>query len=173
MHRTWGGCRIKIVPSWERAAEGHISLLSRENLDEGLLHRFEFVLQFPSGGGRSGESALVSSEWCYWYTILTTFTLKGNQKKLRRQDICNYINDWECYEIDFYHCLAGYFSARGGTLKNANFLLPHPLKGSGAAAKMTRILQDLSSKIPSIPSNIDGTSRGYSNNGSLCNVSFM
>ena len=70
-------------------------------LNEGLLHRFDFILQFSSGGGRSGESALVSSNGCYWDTILTTFTLNWNQKKLRRQDICNYINDWEYYEIDF------------------------------------------------------------------------
>ena len=44
--------------------------------------------------------------------------------------------------------------------KSANFIIPHLayLKGSGAAARNTRYLQDLSVKISSVSSNVDGTS---------------
>ena len=44
--------------------------------------------------------------------------------------------------------------------KSSNFILPHLsyLKGSGAAAKTTRSLQELNGKIPNFPNNVDGTS---------------
>lgn len=44
--------------------------------------------------------------------------------------------------------------------KAGNFLLPHlaQLKGSGAAAKMTREVQSLVGKVDSLPDNVDGTS---------------
>ena len=144
------------------------SFYLRENSVESMYHRFEFCLQFASGGGRTGESALVSTNGCYWDPILQAFTLNWNQKKLRRQDICNYVNDWNHFEIDFYHCFAGYLIVKGGTLKNSreveshasNFLLPHlsSLKGSNAAAKLTRAIQELHGKVKNVPSNIDGTS---------------
>jgi hypothetical protein len=95
-------------------------------------------------------------------------TLNWSQKKIRRQDICNYVNDWEFYEMDFYHSFAGYLVVKGGKVKTAsevegrsvNFVFPHlsSLKGSGAAAKNTRFLQELAVKIPNLSSNVDGTS---------------
>jgi hypothetical protein len=45
------------------------------NSTEGLYHRFELVMQFASGGGRSGESALVSANGCYWDSLLQMLRL--------------------------------------------------------------------------------------------------
>ena len=142
--------------------------LIQSNTTDGIIHRFEFVMQFSSGGGRSGEGASASANGCYWDSLLTALTLNWNQKKIRRQDIVNYVNDWEFYEIDFYLAFAGYLIVKGGTAKkanevdgrSANFIFPHlaSLKGSGAAAKNTRFLQELAGKVANLPSNVDGTS---------------
>ena len=51
---------------------------------------------------------------------MSTLTLNGNKKRLRRQDIVNYANEWEHYEIDFNHSLASYLIVKGGTAKTAN-----------------------------------------------------
>lgn len=66
--------------------------------------------------------------------------------KLRRQDIVNYVNDWEYLEIDFYLIFMCYLVVSGGILKtqielekkSANFFQPKlaALKGSGAATKV-------------------------------------
>ena len=44
--------------------------------------------------------------------------------------------------------------------KSGNFIFPHlsNLKGSGAAARNTRFLQELAGKVANMPSNVDGTS---------------
>ena len=139
--------------------------LLQSNSTEGLIHRFETVMQFASGGGRSGEGASASANGCYWNSQLSARTLNWNQKKTRRQDIVNYINDWEYYEIDFYHSFAGYLILKGGAVKTANevegksgnFIFPHLayLKGSGAASRNTRFLQELSKKVANMPSNLN------------------
>ena len=158
----------KSYPVGRDILNGISSFYLRENSIESLYHRFEFCLQFASGGGRTGESALISTNGCYWDPILQAFTLNWNQKKLRRQDICNYVNDWEHFEMDFYHSFAGYLIVKGGTLKNAGevqsqsstFLLPRlaSLKGSNAAVKLTRAIQALHGMVKNVPANIDGTS---------------
>ena len=72
------------------------------------------------GVGAHGEGASASANGCYWDSLLTALTLDWNQKKTRRQDIVNHVNDWEFYEIDFYHAFAGYLIVKGGTAKKAN-----------------------------------------------------
>ena len=73
--------------------------LPQLNSKDGIIRRFEFIMQFASGGGRSGEGATASANGCYWNSQLTFLTLNWIQMKTRRQDIINYVNDWEFYEI--------------------------------------------------------------------------
>ena len=52
-----------------------------------------------------------SASWCDIYDVLTD---DWNQQKTGRQDLMNFFNDFEHWEIDFYHCLAGYLMCGAG-----------------------------------------------------------
>ena len=49
----------KSIPLGREKLKDICSFYLGENSDEGLIHRFEFTMQFLSGGGRTGESVLV------------------------------------------------------------------------------------------------------------------
>ena len=109
---------------------------------------FNLILQYNSGGGRASEGSILSANGSYWDSILHAWTVNWNQKKLRRQDITNYVNDYECLEADFYFWFMLYLIVSGGTCKtkaqcdnkSGNFIQPHlaALQGSGAASKVTK-----------------------------------
>ena len=50
--------------------------LIQSNTTDGIIRRFEFVMQFSSGGGRSGEGASASTNGCYWDSLLTALRVK-------------------------------------------------------------------------------------------------
>ena len=104
--------------------------------------------------GRGGEVSKMSANSASWCDIYDVLTDDWNQQKTGRQDLMNFFNDFEHWEIDFYHCLAGYlmcgagagmYSATASTL-GGNFIYPHLayLKGSGAAQQVTKAIRELS-----------------------------
>ena len=70
----------KSYPVGRDILNGISSFYLRENSIESLYRRFEFCLQFASGGGRTEESALISANGFYWDPILQAFTMNWNQK---------------------------------------------------------------------------------------------
>ena len=68
----------KSYPVGRSILNGISSFHLRENSIESLYHQFEFCLQFASGEGRTGESALISTNGCYWDPILQAFTMSWN-----------------------------------------------------------------------------------------------
>ena len=94
----------------------------------------------------------ISASWCDIYDVLND---DWNQQKTGRQDLMNFFNDFEHWEIDFYHCLAGYLMCCGAgagmyfataSILGGKFINPHLayLKGSGAAQQVTKSIRELS-----------------------------
>lgn len=112
--------------------------------------------------GRGGEVARMTANSASWCDIFDCLTDDWNQAKTGRQDLMNYFNDWEHWEIDFYHALSGYLMCGAGAANystssiavGGNFVFPHlaSLKGSGAAANVTNALRNISVLGPSFES---------------------
>mmetsp|Transcript_17361 Transcript_17361/g.23872 ORF Transcript_17361/g.23872 Transcript_17361/m.23872 type:complete len:694 (-) Transcript_17361:730-2811(-) len=126
--------------------------LLKENSPTSMTKRSVFVTNFQADG-RGGEVATMTANSASWCDIFDALTDDWNQKKTGRQNLMNFFNDWESWEIDFYHSLSGYLMCGAGagnytlsdSILGGNFIYPHLacLKGSGAAQSVTRAIRDL------------------------------
>ena len=74
------------------------------NTPEGLIHRHENNDQFHSGG-RVGESAFSTANSFYIDNVTEYPTTIWNQMKNARQDLCNYMNHFVHWELDWIDSL--------------------------------------------------------------------
>ena len=117
--------------------------------------------------GRSGEVGLASWNGSYYEHDIEVPILDWNEMKTGHQNLMTLVCDSEHWEIDIIHSFAAYFVFGGGSNgynnimdRSHNWMFPSlACLGDGrAAAKVSKILQDLVNVVDGMKTGVAGTS---------------
>jgi hypothetical protein len=78
------------------------------NSADAIYRRFSLVMVFLASG-RAGEAATATWNLTSWDSILENLYFDWSQSKSSKQKGISLLSDYECCELDFYHCLGSYF----------------------------------------------------------------
>ena len=83
------------------------------NSANAIYRRFSLAMIFLASG-RAGEAATATWNLSSWDGVLENLYFDWSQSKTSKQKGISMLSDFECYEMDFFHCLACYFMCEFG-----------------------------------------------------------